>query len=144
MVKCSVLAMYWRIFPTRFVKTGTICLGSLVLVWWLACIFVSIFQCKPIKKAWQPLLEGHCINHNHVFMGKAIPNFTIDFFILCLPIVEVLKLHVRKPQKIALGAVFVFGALACVSSVVRFKVMYSSTTNAKDITCKYTTFLLLS
>jgi hypothetical protein len=137
MVKCSILAMYWRIFPTRLIKAGTIVFSSLVLAWWLGCVFVSIFQCKPIHKAWKPLVKGVCLDHNRIFMGKAIPNFTIDFFILCLPIFEIQKLRVRKTQKIALATVFGLGALACVSSVVRFKIVYSTTTGASDITCKH-------
>jgi hypothetical protein len=56
---------------------------------------------------------------------------------LCLPVIEILKLRVRKTQKIALVLVFGLGALACVSSVVRFKIVYSTTTGASDITCKY-------
>lgn len=128
--------MYWRIFPTRFIKWSARILGFLVLTWWLGCIFVTVFGCQPVRKTWDTSVPGTCLDKAEVFMGKAIPNFSIDFLILFLPLVEVSKLHMKQAQKFALAGVFLLGALACASSVVRFKVINKLNENQADPTCK--------
>lgn len=128
--------MYWRIFPTQFIKWSTRVLGFIVLAWWLGCIFVTVLGCQPVRKTWDPTVPGTCLDHAEVFMGKAVPSFSTDFLILFLPLVEVSKLHVKTPQKFALAGVFLLGALACASSVVRFKVINKLNENKADATCK--------
>ncbi|KAL4746460.1 hypothetical protein BDW72DRAFT_35145 [Aspergillus terricola var. indicus] len=118
--KWSILAMYYRIFPTRFMKWSTLVIGLVVTAWWIACILVSVFGCHPIRKNWDPFVDGRCIDNVKVFIGKAVPNFTTDFIMLALPMVEVRKLHMKTTQKIALATVFLMGGLGCAASVVRF------------------------
>lgn len=55
---------------------------------------------------------------------------------LGLPLVELSKLHAKLPQKIALGFVFMLGALACISSVYRFKEVLGLSKQDTDITCE--------
>ena len=128
--------MYRRIFPTRFMRWSTACLASVVVAWWLGCIFATVFGCHPIRKAWDPFVPGTCVDRVRVFIGKAVPNFTTDFVILLLPLVEIVKLHVKAPRKLGLGGVFLLGALACASSVVRFKVIMGLTKQDADVTCE--------
>lgn len=128
--------MYWRIFPTRFIRRSSIALAVLVGAWWLGCVMTTTFQCRPISKAWDPLVSGTCLDHTKIFMGKAVPSFSTDFLILLLPMVEVYQLHLKTPQRLALGAIFLLGGLACASSVVRFKVIMALTEHGADATCK--------
>ncbi|KAL2840138.1 hypothetical protein BJX68DRAFT_271841 [Aspergillus pseudodeflectus] len=118
--KWSILAMYYRIFPTRFMKWSTLVISVVVAMWWIACILVSVFGCHPIRKNWDLFAEGWCIDNVKVFIGKAVPNFTTDLIMLFLPINEVRKLHMKTTQKIALSTVFLTGGVGCAASVARF------------------------
>lgn len=74
--KLSILSLYWRLFPTRFMKRGCVILTVLTLMWWIAGVLVDIFQCSPVSKAFNPAMspEG-CIDQNAYCMGsKQFPN----------------------------------------------------------------------
>ncbi|KAJ4213727.1 hypothetical protein NW759_010724 [Fusarium solani] len=57
-IKAAIFLMYYRIFPIRFMKFGGYVLGGMTFAWWIAVIFVSIFQCVPVQKTWHPFMEG--------------------------------------------------------------------------------------
>ncbi|KAL6365162.1 hypothetical protein LRP88_01143 [Fusarium phalaenopsidis] len=72
-IKAAILLMYYRIFPTRFMKFGGYVLGGMTFAWWIAVIFVSIFQCVPVQKTWHPFMEGgHCLDKNQVVVISCI------------------------------------------------------------------------
>lgn len=76
--KLSILSLYWRLFPTRFMKRGCVVLTILTLMWWVAGVLVDIFQCSPISKAFNPAMspEG-CIDQNAYCMGSKQFPYTI-------------------------------------------------------------------
>ncbi|KUJ21268.1 uncharacterized protein LY89DRAFT_577423, partial [Mollisia scopiformis] len=123
-VKCSVLSMYRRIFPTRVVQLGTMVLGVIVAMWFLATTLAFIFQCFPVSKAWNPAITtGSCIDKEKFFLGNSIPNILTDLAILCLPVYEVYHLQIIKARKIGLLFVFLLGGLVVIISIVRLKVL---------------------
>jgi hypothetical protein len=106
----SILAMYMRIFPTRFMKVGVYIISAFVVAWYITAIFVTIFQCVPVQKAYTPSIQrGHCVSNIKWFLGSSIPNIIQDIMILFLPVHEIWKLHLPKPQKIGISAVFLLG-----------------------------------
>lgn len=118
--KYSILAMYWRIFPTKTVRLGAFILGGMTTAWWLAVCLVAVLQCTPQGKVFNPVgIEGTCIDNNDFFLGNSIPNIITDVAILCLPTYEVGKLNLPRSQRIALGLVFLLGAGVIVASSVR-------------------------
>ncbi len=120
--KFSILAMYRRIFPTRFMNLGFWILGGMTTAWWLAVILVATFQCDPVGKVFDPFMAtGHCISIAQFFLGNSIPNIINDVMILCLPIYEISQLHLPRGQRIALAGVFLLGALVIVSSGIRLR-----------------------
>ncbi|KAK4229301.1 hypothetical protein QBC38DRAFT_472532 [Podospora fimiseda] len=117
LVKFSILAMYQRVFPTKTMKLGHIVLGGMTAAWYIAVVLVAIFQCKPVKKVFNPMLPGTCIDPTDFFLGNSIPNIVTDVAILALPTYEVYKLNLPRHQRIGLGAVFLLGAgIVAVSS----------------------------
>ncbi|KAM6506358.1 hypothetical protein FSOLCH5_013345 [Fusarium solani] len=111
-IKAAILLMYYRVFPTRFMKFGGYVLGAITFAWWVAVVFVSIFQCVPVHKTWHPFMEGgHCLDKNQFFLGNSIPNIITDALILCLPVYEVSKLQVRRSQKFAIIGIFLLGGM---------------------------------
>lgn len=76
--KLSILSLYWRLFPTRFMKRGCIVLAILTAMWWIAGVLVDIFQCSPVTKAFKvPLTPDGCIDQNAYCLGsKQLPYIT--------------------------------------------------------------------
>lgn len=141
LIKWSILAMYYRLFPTRFMKWGYIVLGSMTGLWWIAVMLVTIFQCNPVHRFWDLATPGTCVNANVFYIStNGVPNIVMDAMILSLPIYEVYKLHVALKIKVAIVANFLIGALVIIASIVKLKVMvdlyYMGPT--ADITCTYT------
>lgn len=110
-VKISILLMYARIFPTRGFRIAAVILGSIVVGWVIAIICVSVFQCTPIAKAWNPTLPGTCINLKGSFIGNAVPNILTDIAILALPVHVVRGLHATITHRLSVIAVFLLGSL---------------------------------
>ncbi|KAL4899191.1 hypothetical protein BDW74DRAFT_189457 [Aspergillus multicolor] len=121
--KVSILTMYYPLLPTRFIKWSAAVLGVVIAVWWPGCLFTSFFGCLP------------CLDRPKLFSGKAVPNFTTDFVILVLPLVEVRKLHLRAVQKIGLIVAFLTGGLGCVASVMRFTQLRNIHIDRADAFC---------
>lgn len=111
LLKLSLLALYFRIFPTREFKLATYILSGLIILWCIALNCVAIFQCNPVKKSWLPTSPGTCIDLKAAFIGNAIPNIITDVVILLLPVRQIWKLQMRPAQRISLIAMFLLGGL---------------------------------
>jgi hypothetical protein len=81
-IKISLLMMYRRIFLIRSIRIGVWVLGSIIVAWAISIITAEIFQCTPIRKAWEAIVSGKCINLRVFFFGNAIPNIATDVAIL--------------------------------------------------------------
>lgn len=133
MYKLSLLFLYIRIFPLRSVHIGGYICGAVSTAWNLACIFAAIFQCLPLKKLWEPWLNGRCIN---LFLAQiliAVPSILCDIAILCLPIPHILPLKTTPAQKLMLIFVFLLGTYVVFTSIYRLRVFLLYT--ADDVPC---------
>ncbi|KAI7781493.1 hypothetical protein LA080_014669 [Diaporthe eres] len=123
LIKLSVLAFYWRLFPTRFVQMGCKILGIATILWCIVITILDFVQCIPLNAFWflelQTLPTTRCLDATLSFFGNSIVNAIIDFFTLTLPLREVYKLHVSTKKKIIISSVFLLGGIAFAASVVR-------------------------
>ena len=123
LVKFSILAMYYRIFPTRFMKWGCAILGTVTALWAVSTLFACVFQCTPIQRSWQLDGQGTCVDTLALYIGTTgVPNLVTDFALLCLPMYEVYKLHTPTGQKVALAASFFLGAMVIVADIFKLQV----------------------
>ncbi|CZR51424.1 related to integral membrane protein [Phialocephala subalpina] len=122
--KVSLLLMYCRIFPVRSIRIGCWILGALSIGWCISIIVISIFQCTPIAKAWNPTIPGHCVNLKGEFIGNAVPNILTDIAILSLPMPSVWHLHTAIIQRCQLSIVFLLGSFVVFTSIYRFKTLF--------------------
>ncbi|ORY58905.1 uncharacterized protein BCR38DRAFT_400002 [Pseudomassariella vexata] len=120
LIKLSILQMYLRIFPSKQFKISAAAIAFVVIGWWIAIVFVCIFQCTPVSKAWLPWSEGKCIDLKASFIGNAIPNILTDVAILCMPIGQVWKLQAKLIQKLSLCFAFLLGSFVLFASIYRF------------------------
>ncbi|KAF2464145.1 uncharacterized protein BDR25DRAFT_153586, partial [Lindgomyces ingoldianus] len=121
--KIAMLLMYRRIFDLPFFRR-VVTLGIIVcIMWWTAMSISGIFTCIPVQAYWFQDIPGKkCMNLLKYDIGYAVVNITLDVFILMLPVNQVWRLQLTKPQKIALSLVFLLGAFACVTAIVRLLV----------------------
>ena len=117
LTKVSILIFYLRINPTSkfryqvfFVLFFTI--GSLI-----ALCFALIFECHPIAKFWDPLIEGKCVDVAGLYLANGILNVIADFLVLLVPIPMLVTLHVSTRHKVILAGVFAAGS-SCVGPLL--------------------------
>lgn len=72
-----------------------------------------IFLCSPVSFYWDKSIpHGSCrISVSNFFFGSVLTHSIIDLFILVLPVVEVVRLHLPLGQKLATVGLFTSGAL---------------------------------
>ncbi|PLB54028.1 hypothetical protein P170DRAFT_469499 [Aspergillus steynii IBT 23096] len=118
-IKTSILAYYKRIFSVRQFRIAVYALGALVLAWWIAVVFISIFSCKPIHGFWDKAINPRCVNTKTFYIGNAVPNIVTDVLILAMPIRMVWTLQTTRPQKVSLSFIFLLGSFVVICSCVR-------------------------
>lgn len=111
LVKVSILQLYLRIFPSKRFKIAVYIITGVVISWWTAITLLTIFQCKPIEMSYKPWIDGHCIELYGAYYGSGIPDITVDFIILCLPLRQVVKLNTTLGNKLVISFFFASGAL---------------------------------
>ncbi|KAK8102253.1 hypothetical protein PG984_015399 [Apiospora sp. TS-2023a] len=123
LIKLSVLAFYWNIFPTRTVKLGCTILGFACVAWWTAIFILNFTQCRPLQAFWhielQALPTTKCIDPILAFFANSVANCIVDFFTVILPIQEILKLQTTTRRKFNISIVFLLGGIAFAASLVR-------------------------
>ncbi|KAI0115990.1 hypothetical protein GGR51DRAFT_502981 [Nemania sp. FL0031] len=107
--KLSAIFFYARIFPSnnKLFRINLWIVGSLVVGWIVSAIFSTIFQCAPIAKAWNPTLDGTCIDEFAWYLATASISLVVDFYILLLPVPMIWALNTDVSRRIyLLGAFF--------------------------------------
>ena len=77
--------------------------------WLIAAWISTIFQCVPVRKAWETVEGGHCIAQWSWFLGTAIPSLVIDFCILVMPMPILWRLQMNTSRKVWIMGVFLCG-----------------------------------
>ncbi|KAG9240249.1 hypothetical protein BJ878DRAFT_305730 [Calycina marina] len=120
LMKTSILYSYKTIFGrVKSTRYHIYFLLGLSWAWGVAMFLTIVFQCSPINKAWIPQKSGHCIPTVSFLWGNSITNFIIDWMILLVPVVPVLKLQLPPTQKSLVIMSFLVGSLACIASTIR-------------------------
>ncbi|KAI6365774.1 hypothetical protein MCOR25_005263 [Pyricularia grisea] len=127
--KIALLLLYLRIFPMAQVRKGAMWCGALTLGWMLACWIAACLQCIPLVKAWNPWVQGQCINLFLTQLCISIPSIIVDIAILALPIPHVLKLQLSPWQKYLVMGTFLLGSYVVFTSCYRFRIFLDYTTS---------------
>lgn len=118
-VKFSVLLLYRRIFPNRGFRIIIWSLGAFIVCYSLVLFFGIIFQCKPIRGAWDPTVEAKCIDLGLIILITSALNVFTDVSTLCLPLPLLWKLNLPKERKVQLTGIFLLGGFVCIASLYR-------------------------
>lgn len=113
-IKLAILLSFLRIFsPGKNQSTFWIyhSLVSLNFLFYVIVIFLFIFPCKPIKKLWEPWIEGRCLKIAYITLAMACFNSALDFSLLILPQKVIWNLRMSFKRRIGVSAIFLVGLL---------------------------------
>lgn len=117
-IKLSILALYRRLFSTKWMLFSIYVMGMVVILWTVSIWVAAILNCIPVPRFWDRSIEGACIDPNTFYYGTQIPNIVSDFILLLMPQGVVWSLPVVKTQKLLLSCVFMVGGLYVFSARV--------------------------
>ncbi|KAJ5232587.1 hypothetical protein N7468_005543 [Penicillium chermesinum] len=119
--KISALFFYARVFnaPNKTLRVHLWILGALVAGWLLSAYFVTIWQCDPVAKAWDPTIPGKCVNTYAWYTATATISCAIDMWILIIPIPLIWRLNSSLRRRIYLLAAFLLTYSVIVVSIGR-------------------------
>lgn len=112
-VKTSLLLLYYRIFGVvRWFRYLLAAVWAIVLLYFIICLFVAVFECKPVAFYWDKSIEnGTCIDQKRFYRWNGVSNLLIDFLIWMLTLPLVWRLHLSLRQKLSLSFVLILGLL---------------------------------
>ncbi|KAI1337819.1 hypothetical protein F5Y15DRAFT_145016 [Xylariaceae sp. FL0016] len=120
LVKTSILLFLLRLFGQKpGVRRFIVWLNTANIANMIAVFFAIVFQCIPIEKSWDPLVEGTCIDRRVLFTASSAFNILTDLLVLGLPLRIFVDLKIPRRTKIALMVVFLLGFLVTITSIVR-------------------------
>ncbi|RWA13051.1 hypothetical protein EKO27_g2057 [Xylaria grammica] len=119
--KLSILLLYNRLFSvSAMFRRQIIVLSIVVIGYGLGSTIAHTLSCVPLEYYWDRggADPRFCFNYNIFWFATGICEALIDVLLLLLPIGVVAKLQLSTKKKVAMGSVFVLGALLNVTSNV--------------------------
>lgn len=135
LTKVSVLSFYLRIFPHQRFRWCAYAAMALVVIPGIIFVFVQVFQCIPIRYAWEAWLgqggDYHCVNLNMLAYTAASFSVVQDVIILLLPLPWLFGLNINTRAKAGIIIMFSLGIFILATSCVRlrFIINFGHTTN---------------
>ncbi|KAL6869282.1 hypothetical protein ACO1O0_000606 [Amphichorda felina] len=111
LTKSSILLLYLRIFLQRWFRICCYTLMGVILAYMVATTSSSIWQCTPIRGAWDKSVHPECINLTKNWYANAGFSIATDVLILLLPMQPIWASNLTVNQKRALIIVFALGGL---------------------------------
>ena len=132
LVKISIVTSYLRVFPTTLFRRVMYALSGCVIAVWMCSILVTIFQCKPVRSAWDFTLARDCVDIVAFFYFSTAFSIFTDFLLCILPLPVFLRLKLPPRQKFIVSMLFGIGLFATVASALRISVLKNA--NSLDVT----------
>lgn len=123
LVKISIVASYLRVFPTKIFRWTMYILSTAIVAVWICSILVTIFQCKPIRGAWDFTLPRNCLEISKFFYFSTAFSIFTDFSLCTLPLPVFYSLKLPTRQKVIISSLFAIGLFATVASALRMSVL---------------------
>jgi hypothetical protein len=112
LTKISIIASYIRVFPTRTFHYFMYITAAVIIGLWVCAVLVTIFQCSPVRAAWDFTLENRkCIPILKFFYAAASVNIATDLILCIAPLPLCWKLRIGVNERIILCMLFAVGFL---------------------------------
>ncbi|PYH87453.1 integral membrane protein [Aspergillus ellipticus CBS 707.79] len=120
-IKISFCLLYLQIFPGKRFRIACWSLLGLLTAETIEEIFVVIFQCSPIHKAWNASgsVKGKCLALTAFYYISFGIKLATDLALFALPLPKLLRLNMTMAKKAGLIVMFGLGVLVCVTSIIR-------------------------
>ncbi|KAM0437788.1 hypothetical protein ACHAPT_002153 [Fusarium lateritium] len=129
LTKISILLLYLRIFVQRWFRISCYTLIALISCYMIATAASSVWQCKPIRGAWDKSTKPTCINLTKNWYANAGFSIATDVLILMLPMQPIWASKLSMAHKRGLMLVFALGGFVTVTSIMRATTLRFSTTS---------------
>lgn len=110
LVKCSILVLYYNLFPSRKFQLCIWATIAFVIGWTISFFFSHLFTCYPITVFIEPYYNNHCVETVTMFLALLFTDVVADFAILLLPVPMVLRVQLPLKKKLAVLAMLGLGA----------------------------------
>ncbi|KAE8353464.1 integral membrane protein [Aspergillus coremiiformis] len=120
-IKIAFCLSYLRIFPGRTFRILCWGLAGFVAVETIVALFVVIFHCSPIHKAWDAsgLVEGTCFQLLIFYYISFGIKLATDIALFTLPIPNLIRLKIGLGKRLGLVCMFGLGVFVIITSIVR-------------------------
>ena len=112
--KMATLVQYRRIFTQdlcRF-RISLYVVGAFAIAWALGMSIATVFQCSPIRKAWNTTDMGHCFDILGAFsLANALVNIAIELILPIMPVSIIRNLNMKRRMKWIASGRFMLGGL---------------------------------
>ncbi|KAK2806410.1 hypothetical protein FQN50_005827 [Emmonsiellopsis sp. PD_5] len=127
-IKLSLLTFLKEVFPeVKWLNNASTWLIVLLILFSISGEFVLIFQCKPVRAAFDKSIpDSKCYSNKAlfaIFMYQGVIMFLINAAIFSMPIPILVKLRLPLKTRMLLVFLFSFGLLACISALLRFSTL---------------------
>ncbi|KAH0595830.1 hypothetical protein MHUMG1_06378 [Metarhizium humberi] len=127
LTKASIVLLYLRIFLQRWFRICCYILLGLFVAYMIGTVAASIWQCSPIKGAWDKSMKPTCISLTKNWYANAGYSIATDVLVLCLPMQPIWTSKLPVNQKRALMLVFALGGFVTITSIMRATTLSFST-----------------
>ncbi|KAL8381525.1 hypothetical protein RB595_005680 [Gaeumannomyces hyphopodioides] len=126
LVKTSMLLFLLKLGRQKpGMKRAIHAVNALNLAAMVATTLTAMLQCLPVRRYWDPRVKGSCVpSIGRFYISAAAISIFTDVLVLGLPFWVFLDLQMARKLKIAVLAVFCFGSLVTIVSVVRLYYFY--------------------
>jgi hypothetical protein len=102
----------------------------------------NLFQCAPIRQAWDFTANGKCLNQMALWITQSAFHVLTDVMIFILPLPLIAKSQMPIRQKTQALIIFALGMILVIASVIKLnnnvRGMTLTPEEMKDFGCKYT------
>ena len=113
LIKISLLLLYHRLFSVnRHFQAALFVAGALVVMWWVASFWDTVFECVPVQASWDKSIKNaKCQSIRKAALGTGISNLILDVLFLLLPVPMIWRLQISRRIKVSLTGMFLLGGL---------------------------------
>ncbi|OCL15470.1 hypothetical protein AOQ84DRAFT_267558, partial [Glonium stellatum] len=134
--KISILLFYLGLSPFENFRIAAYLVMVVTVGYCLTGAFGFLFFCRPIRKYWNVITPGSCVNIGATYLANATLNVATDITLLFLPIWMMWGLRMPILQKLGITAILMAGSFVCVASIIRLELIPSGLADP-DTTWRY-------
>jgi hypothetical protein len=144
-VKHSLLLFYATLTIDHYPRLSINFMHFIAFAFGMTCILVTICQCKPMNKLWSGPddagVPGHCVDMNDFNYFNSCFMLATDIVLYAMPLAFTWRLHVSRPQRIAVNFLFALGGLVLAASGTRIYFVHTQATSP-DFTYRFAMTML--